>query len=162
MSSTERLWEHRLPALSKFCCPAESDKEATGTASSVSSLINLLIRLIQRWFNGGKLSPSGKSPDSQENYICFPSFLRRALIVFFFMFFLKIKGTALDCLCYISHKCTLHSTHLRSYIRLVFPPNIFAKLNLILDSARESSLKPPFSVQPRLFLLFKGTNANES
>lgn len=74
-SSRERLWEHHLPALSKFCCLAQSDKEATGTASSVSSQINLLIRLIQQCFNGGELSPSGKSPVSQENYIFFCFFL---------------------------------------------------------------------------------------
>lgn len=38
-----------------------SDKEATGTASSVSSLINLLIRLIQHCCHGNKPFASGKS-----------------------------------------------------------------------------------------------------
>lgn len=42
-----------LPAPSKLCCPAQSDKEATGTASSVWSLINRLIRLILQFFDGG-------------------------------------------------------------------------------------------------------------
>lgn len=96
-SSRERLWEHHLPALSKFCCPAQSDKEATGTASSVSSLINLLIRLIQQCFNGGKLSPFGKSPVSLENYMYFfLSFSFRPYLFFAFIF--KIIGAALDCL----------------------------------------------------------------
>lgn len=109
-STRERLWEHHLPALSKFCCPAQSDKEATGTASGVSSQINLLIRLIQQCFNGRGLSPAAKSPVSKENYIFFFLFLSPAAL---FVYIFKIKGAALDILLHLTLKCS------RIYIRMV-------------------------------------------
>lgn len=118
-SSRERLWEHHLPALSKFCCPAQSDKEATGTASSVSSLINRLIRLIQQCFNGEKLSPFGKSPVSLENYIFFP-FLSPSGPTYFLCLSLRLKVLLLIAF------LTLLKGVVEFISSLCFPLNIFA------------------------------------
>ena len=93
----ERLWENHLTALSKFCCPAQSDKEATGTASSVSSLINLLIRLNQQRFSGVKPHiPPPKSLPFHERTIYFPlPFFPQALFVSLMIIF-KVKVVALN------------------------------------------------------------------
>lgn len=102
-------------SLSKFCCPAQSDKEATGAASSVSSLINLLIRLIQQCFNGGKPSPLWKVSYSARElqYISFPFFLSPSgsLCVLYDYLYAEVKGGALNRMPRLALKCLKKTLH---------------------------------------------------
>lgn len=94
-------------SLSKFCCPAQSDKEATGTASSVSSLINLLIRLIQQCFSGGKPAPSGKSCSTRGLYTVFSPFFfpSGSLCIFYDYLYSEVKGVCLHQMPHLTLKC---------------------------------------------------------
>lgn len=131
-----------LPAPSKLCCPAQSDKEATGTASGVWSLINRQIRLILQFFDGAM------------QFICSTHHFFSILSTYELLFSKKMKILLL-----IATTPCLNCN--RIYIKLLFPPQHLCSIAAWLIVIVASGTKGPRKEYPRPpkkpVRLFEGT-----